>query len=295
MVDVEAKKEENVVVKLNVSDGNSGAGDDAAPAASIKSSKEQKAPPPPTEKSGFGTLKISGPTSTAGLMIAAKLAEAAEDEPSEEESDKESEIDDQPGDHKKFLESPTKFFFHGKWFSYSAKSLFFLDKDNRFRRCCVWMLTHKRFDHFIVFLIMVNSLMLGAKDYADLTNTSKRNRVIDMLDIIFVSFFTLECLIKIIGMGFFLGKGSYLREAANWLDFVVVVCSLLTEIPQLQSVSGLRTFRLMRPLRSLTTMPSMRILITTLIASVAQLGGVMVLAGFFFTIFAILGVSLWSG
>lgn len=96
-------------------------------------------------------------------------------------------------------------------------------------------------------------------------------------------------------MGFFFGKNAYLRESANWLDFVVVICSLLTEIPQLQSVSGLRTFRLMRPLRSLTALPSMRILISTLIASVAQLGGVLVLAIFFFTIFAILGVSLWSG
>jgi hypothetical protein len=57
----------------------------------------------------------------------------------------------------------------------------------------------------------------------------------------------------------------------------------------------MRTFRLMRPLRSLTTMPSMKILISTLLASVAQLGGVMVLAIFFFMIFAILGVSLWSG
>jgi hypothetical protein len=39
----------------------------------------------------------------------------------------------------------------------------------------------------------------------------------------------------------------------------------------------------------------MRVLISTLFSSVAQLGGVMVLAIFFFTIFAILGVSLWKG
>ena len=39
----------------------------------------------------------------------------------------------------------------------------------------------------------------------------------------------------------------------------------------------------------------MKILISTLLASVAQLGSVLVLAIFFFTIFAILGVSLWAG
>lgn len=105
----------------------------------------------------------------------------------------------------------------------------------------------------------------------------------------------MECALKVVGMGFILDEGSYLRDEWNWLDFIVVVSSLLTEIPQMKSVSSMRTFRLMRPLRTLTTMPSMKVLISTLLSSVAQLGGVLILAIFFFTIFAILGVSLWSG
>ena len=60
-------------------------------------------------------------------------------------------------------------------------------------------------------------------------------------------------------------------------------------------MSGLRTFRLFRPLRSLNSMPSMKLLIGTLFQSVKQLGGIMGLAMFFFMIFAILGVSLWDG
>lgn len=70
-------------------------------------------------------------------------------------------------------------------------------------------------------------------------------------------------------MGFILDEGSYLRDEWNWLDFIVVVSSLLTEIPQMKSVSSMRTFRLMRPLRTLTTMPSMKVLISTLLSSVA--------------------------
>jgi hypothetical protein len=190
---------------------------------------------------------------------------------------------------------PTMFKFHGTWHKFSKTSLFFLGKENRVRRCCVYLLTHRRFDHFIIFLIALNSIMLGIKDYGDTENESKLNQFVDVSDLVFVSFFTLECAIKVIGMGFIFEKKSYLREASNWLDFVVVVCSLMTEIPEFKSVSGMRTFRLMRPLRSLNTMPSMKILISTLLASLAQLGGVLVLAVFFFTIFAILGVSLWSG
>jgi hypothetical protein len=92
---------------------------------------------------------------------------------------------------------------------------------------------------------------------------------VDQCEPVFVWAFTIEFAFKVIGMGFFLDEGSYLRDAWNWLDFVVVLSSLLTEIPQMKSVSGMRTFRLMRPLRSLTTMPSMKILISTLLASVA--------------------------
>ena len=119
--------------------------------------------------------------------------------------------------------------------------------------------------------------------------------MLDKFEPIFTWSFLCEFVLKVIGMGFFLDDGSYLRDAWNWLDFIVVLSSLLTQIPQMKSVSGMRTFRLMRPLRSLTTMPAMKILISTLLASVAQLGGVLVLALFFFTIFAILGISLWIG
>ena len=42
-------------------------------------------------------------------------------------------------------------------------------------------------------------------------------------------------------------------------------------------------------------MPNMKVLIRTLLSSIKELGGIMGLASFFFTIFAILGVSLWDG
>jgi len=42
-------------------------------------------------------------------------------------------------------------------------------------------------------------------------------------------------------------------------------------------------------------MPSMKLLIGTLLKSMKHLGGILGLAIFFFMIFAILGVSLWDG
>jgi len=96
-------------------------------------------------------------------------------------------------------------------------------------------------------------------------------------------------------MGFIAEQGCYLRNAWNWLDFIVVITSILENIPGMSNISGLRTFRLFRPLRNLTTVPSMRTLVGTLLQSMTQLGGILSLAIFFFMIFAILGVNLWAG
>ena len=115
-------------------------------------------------------------------------------------------------------------------------------------------------------IIILNSLFLGMIDYQD--EFGGINNFINETEIYFNVAFFIECTLKVIGMGFVMDPGSYLRDAWNWLDFMVVVSSLLTEIPQMKSVSGLRTFRLMRPLRSLTTMPTMKVLIGTLLESV---------------------------
>ena len=96
-------------------------------------------------------------------------------------------------------------------------------------------------------------------------------------------------------MGFIGGKGTYLSDAWNWLDFIVVITSLLSILPSFSNVSSIRTFRLFRPLRSLTSLGSMKLLIGTLLSSVYGLGEIMLFAFFFFLIFAILGLSLWAG
>lgn len=132
-------------------------------------------------------------------------------------------------------------------------------------------------------------------DYTDTENKSWRNKLVEYSEPVFTIIFTFECLIKVIGLGLIIGQGTYLSDKWNWIDFLVVISGLLSSVPQMANISGLRTFRLFRPLRSLSTLPNIRILIGTLLASVSQLGGVLSLALFFFLIFAILGVNLYAG
>ena len=102
-------------------------------------------------------------------------------------------------------------------------------------------------------------------------------------------------MIHVIANGFIYGKETYLRNAWNWIDFIVVVSSLLSLHPALGNVSFLRAFRLFRPLRSVKELPNMKVLVNTLLNSLVNLGQVLIFAIFFMLIFSILGTSLWAG
>lgn len=52
---------------------------------------------------------------------------------------------------------------------------------------------------------------------------SARNRLLELSELPFTAIFAAECIIKIVAMGFVFGKGAYLRDGWNMLDFVVVV------------------------------------------------------------------------
>ena len=69
----------------------------------------------------------------------------------------------------------------------------------------------------------MNSLFLAMYDYSDRDNTTTINKFIERSGIVFTVLFTLECLAKIVGMGFIVHRNAYLRDGWNWIDFFVVV------------------------------------------------------------------------
>lgn len=143
------------------------------------------------------------------------------------------------------------FYVHGYYIQFSKLSLGMLDNKSKLRIFMVWLVKAKWFEHFITSLILINSVFLGIKDYTDKNDETPINQFVENSEIIFKIFFFIECITKVIAMGFIIGKKSYLSDAWNWIDFAVVISSLLTSLPSMKSVSGLRTFRLFRPLRSL--------------------------------------------
>jgi voltage-dependent calcium channel T type alpha-1G len=75
-------------------------------------------------------------------------------------------------------------------------------------------------------------------------------------DIIF-AFFGLEMTIKIIAMGCY-GKGTYLADSWNRLDFFIVLSGALEYCLQVENLNltAIRTIRVLRPLRAINRIPS---------------------------------------
>lgn len=106
--------------------------------------------------------------------------------------------------------------------------------------------------------------MLAITDYKDRlygdTYVSKINGELAYLDHAFTIIFIIECVSKILGMGFVVHKNSYLRDPWNYLDFFVVLVSLVNYIPNVNSggLKALRTFRILRPLRTINAVPAIK-------------------------------------
>ena len=87
----------------------------------------------------------------------------------------------------------------------------------------------KYFDYFITFNIFMNSVLLCFYDYSTrLQDPNNLNppfidQLVDQSEFYFTGLFITEALIKIIGMGFFLQKRSYLRDSWNVGDFIIVL------------------------------------------------------------------------
>ena len=107
-------------------------------------------------------------------------------------------------------------------------------------------------------VIFLNSLCLAIYDYSDREEIHPRNRFIVIAGFMFTIIFTIECVFKILALGFIIHYKAYLRDGWNWIDFVVVVTGLIEQIPGVPSFRGLRTLRVLRPLRSINSIPSMK-------------------------------------
>jgi hypothetical protein len=177
--------------------------------------------------------------------------------------------------------------------NFSDKSLYLFSRTNKLRLFLFRLAESQYFDFFIIFIIIFNSVVLAFALSLDLITTGFD--FMDVLEYIFVFIYTLESIIKIIAYGFIRGKKAFLKDTWNQLDFLVMINGWVCLFPGMAKYKELKIFRTFRPLRSISFLPGLKNLVQTVIQSMRQFFHLFLLLTFFFILYGVFGISIWSG
>ena len=140
--------------------------------------------------------------------------------------------------------------------------------------------------------------MLTLEDPFDDPPSSILGNLLQSLSQVFALVFALESLVRMVAMGLWghTKHTAFFNDSWNILDLVIVVGGLL-ELGGSSSVkfSMLRTLRVLRPLRSITRIPSLRLLITVIIQAWRPLMCAAVVTLVLTCSLAIVGVAAFQG
>ncbi|KAI5699386.1 hypothetical protein M8J75_002088 [Diaphorina citri] len=132
------------------------------------------------------------------------------------------------------------------------------------------------------------------------SDSNSTNAYLENIEYIFLVIFTVECVMKILAYGFVAHPGAYLRNGWNLLDFTIVVIGMIsTTLSSLLKdgfdVKALRAFRVLRPLRLVSGVPSLQVVLNSILRAMVPLLHIALLVLFVIIIYAIIGLELFSG
>ncbi|XP_074594499.1 ca[2+]-channel protein alpha[[1]] subunit D isoform X2 [Brevipalpus obovatus] len=181
----------------------------------------------------------------------------------------------------------------------APRSLHLFTLDNCIRKFCIKVVEWKPFEWLILITICLNCVALGAQTPFPAHDTNKTNQFLEKIEYFFLALFTIECILKIIAFGFIFHPEAYLRSGWNALDFGIVVIGLmnliLSFISPTVNVKALRAFRVLRPLRLVSGVPSLQVVLNSIIKAMLPLFHIALLVIFVIVIYAIIGLEMFNG
>jgi len=185
-------------------------------------------------------------------------------------------------------------------------ALFIFSKDNPIRKLCRSILKFevevgkgqktKVFDNIILLCILISTVCMAVDSpLADPSDIS--TQIVRTADDVFAVIFIAEMVIKLIALGLIWGHDAYLKSYWNWLDGIVVMVSIINMVSSSQTgfLKTLRILRAFRPLRVISRNENLKIVVTTIFASMPPLLTLVIVAMLFLLIFALFALSYLSG
>uniref|UniRef100_A0A8D3D245 Voltage-dependent L-type calcium channel subunit alpha n=1 Tax=Scophthalmus maximus TaxID=52904 RepID=A0A8D3D245_SCOMX len=204
------------------------------------------------------------------------------------------------------------------------RALLCLTLKNPIRRACISIVEWKPFEIIILMTIFANCVALAVyipfpEDDSNATNSNLRNKWTclvlvspqERVEYLFLIIFTVEAFLKVIAYGLLFHPNAYLRNGWNLLDFIIVVVGLFSAILEQATkgdgatpiggkaagfdVKALRAFRVLRPLRLVSGVPSLQVVLNSIIKAMVPLLHIALLVLFVIIIYAIIGLELFMG
>ncbi|XP_058802800.1 voltage-dependent calcium channel type A subunit alpha-1 isoform X3 [Phymastichus coffea] len=178
-------------------------------------------------------------------------------------------------------------------------SLFILSEDNCIRKHTRFIIEWPPFEYAVLLTIIANCVVLALEEHLPCHDKTILAKKLETTEIYFLGIFCVEASLKILALGFVLHRGSYLRNVWNIMDFFVVVTGFITAFPQGinldMDLRTLRAIRVLRPLKLVSGIPSLQVVLKSIIKAMAPLLQIGLLVLFAIVIFAIIGLEFYSG
>ncbi|XP_028810174.1 voltage-dependent L-type calcium channel subunit alpha-1C isoform X5 [Denticeps clupeoides] len=191
------------------------------------------------------------------------------------------------------------------------RALLCLTLKNPIRRACISIVEWKPFEIIILMTIFANCVALAVYIPFPEDDSNATNSNLERVEYLFLIIFTVEAFLKVIAYGLLCHPNAYLRNGWNLLDFIIVVVGLFSAIlEQATKVEGgtpiggkaagfdvkaLRAFRVLRPLRLVSGVPSLQVVLNSIIKAMVPLLHIALLVLFVIIIYAIIGLELFMG
>ncbi|XP_078045541.1 calcium voltage-gated channel subunit cacophony isoform X4 [Augochlora pura] len=178
-------------------------------------------------------------------------------------------------------------------------SLFILSEDNCIRKHTRFIIEWPPFEYAVLLTIIANCVVLALEEHLPKQDKTILAQKLEASEIYFLGIFCVEASLKILALGFVLHRGSYLRNIWNIMDFFVVVTGFITAFSQGidldMDLRTLRAIRVLRPLKLVSGIPSLQVVLKSIIKAMAPLLQIGLLVLFAIVIFAIIGLEFYSG
>jgi voltage-gated sodium channel len=141
-----------------------------------------------------------------------------------------------------------------------------------------------RTERVIMALIVLNAVILGLETSKSAMASS--GRLLQVLDHVILAVFVVEIAARVV-----VHRLAFFRDPWSVFDFIVIGIAL---VPATETFSVLRSLRVLRVLRLITGVPTLRRVVAGLLAALPGMGSIVFLIGLIYYVFGVMATKLFG-